>query len=94
MFSVAETRVTPASFKARWMVTSSARLRASRATLWTMQKFVLYFVTYSIVRISSGWSSSGAAGYVTFRGVVNARTATSSAQLPSVEWFSISAVRG
>ncbi|MCI1866921.1 MAG: hypothetical protein LKI83_05295 [Actinomyces sp.] len=37
MFSLADTSITPASRRARWMATSSARLRASRSTLCTMQ---------------------------------------------------------
>ncbi|AJO56849.1 hypothetical protein BF96_00070 [Micrococcus luteus] len=57
MFSVAETSTTPASLRARWMVTSSARLRASRSTLWTMQYATWCVWTYSIIRISSGRSA-------------------------------------
>ncbi|WNI11845.1 hypothetical protein RIU96_06230 [Corynebacterium sp. Z-1] len=57
MFSVAETSMTPASCKARWIVTSSARLRASRSTLWTMQYATRLRLTYWIIRISSGRSA-------------------------------------
>jgi hypothetical protein len=37
LFAVDETRVTPAVSWARWIDASSARLRADRPTLWTMQ---------------------------------------------------------
>jgi len=36
MFSLHETSVVPAAFKARLIATSSALLRASRSTLWTI----------------------------------------------------------
>ncbi len=37
MFSLVLTRVTPACLRAKWMATSSARDRANRSSLWTMQ---------------------------------------------------------
>lgn len=37
MFSVADTNVTPARARRRWISISSRRLRASRSTLYPMQ---------------------------------------------------------
>lgn len=60
MFSVADTNVTPACTRRRWISTSSRRLRARRSTLCTMQKLTWWVAMYSSIRCKSGRSAERA----------------------------------